>query len=642
MAPQPCQSTSTPQTLAETLHSLTIKNINKRACRQLDSKELTNSHESSTSSKHTVESINNTEHFALPDTPNTTFLEDNAVNEYSFTPNSSQESGVMVFLDDADEKSANDTTRLHFPKQVATFKLNPRKMGSESVPPSVLFPTEHTPVLSWQEFAFNNSKLATREQHHGAQGHSLASSKASAGCFSPTLGTSSSADSIHIDQVNHEQYAFQSDGQTTPDLDTHPFADQHTILEEHFQKTPIRRDPSPLLNAYGLPVAYNEYVYKQVADLPTNYICRGQSQSMLTAHPRYVLTNKTEGRHIDASSYSTWDQSGNIPRQFEYNTNTDKLEPSAGSARSEHGLSSTKSASLWPTGLTDWRDRSQRGGCPTHQFVANQPKAARPFEPMMCLQNPALATADLDISEIKHRLHNGISLNYRGQSHNVNNISRDIPHSENAAVWLTNLPPTITVQELLGAVTSHGPMGRIWSTHINPPKGTSLTPYQQIQPTDLPLSHRTSAAKIIFYQPFEAQRLLALANRRAFILLDRCNGQHYVARATHNRQRTPAQPMPNETSRVLLIAGPKWFVSEEKLHELFSLYFVYQTEEVVVLKEDKGASGAKQRVLEWRFGSMRAQAQAAYRLLTGPGFEDVVSVAWGRDPCEDGRVRMRW
>lgn len=302
--------------------------------------------------------------------------------------------------------------------------------------------------------------------------------------------------------------------------------------------------------------------------------------------------------------------------------------------------------------------------------ITNNRLGARPhnrqFEPMVCVQNPAKANEMLNGSEILHRLRHGISLNYKGQSHNLNNISRDIPHSENTALWLTNLPPAVTVKDLLGAIASCGPIGRVWSLHINPPKKvpTPAPPPSAVAPAaanqrshhlqqgkinndpNLPLSYRTSAAKLIFYQPAEAQRLLALAQRGAFTMSTTTannnndneqqrqhhHHQQYQVHATHNRQRVPAQRTPNPTSRVLLISGPSWYVTEAQLHDLFRHFFVYQTEAVIVLAED-----AARRVLEWRFGSTRAQAQAAFRLLKSPWLANImVHVAWGTDPCETG------
>lgn len=314
--------------------------------------------------------------------------------------------------------------------------------------------------------------------------------------------------------------------------------------------------------------------------------------------------------------------------------------------------------------------------------TTNNHSHKREFEPMVCVQNPAQADEALNGPEILHRVRHGISLNYKGQSHNANNISRDIPHSENAALWLTNLPPGVTVAELLGAIAAAGPVGRVWSLHINPPRevggGAAASGHQDgggssnnkedhrhNPPIILPLSYRTSAAKLIFYKPVEAQRLLALAQRGAFVLPNKDYHHtttdddtteregnnnnppssyypypYYQVRATHNRQRVPAQPATNnDTSRVLLIAGPRALVAEAPLRALFSRYFVYQTEAVVVLTEDEEGD---RRVLEWRFGSARAQAQAAFRLLRGPSFADAdderlrVHVAWGTDPCETG------
>lgn len=271
---------------------------------------------------------------------------------------------------------------------------------------------------------------------------------------------------------------------------------------------------------------------------------------------------------------------------------------------------------------------------------------------------PGSSKRPLTEEEKVSRVELGISPNYQGNPHNPRNLSEDIPDSENCALFLTNLPANCTYAELLRAVATHRP-GRVWSTYINPPRemdpddpligelqaaaqaGNVVT--QGRAPPRIPASYSTSAAKLIFYHPLEAQRLLqAAAGTFQQPPHDGSgpgpgpgSGLHVGGRRVGvkwNRHRTGAQRYDRPTSRALTIGGPATIVSERRLRGLFDQYFEYATEEVVVVAEGEQGGNGAWRVLEWRFASMRAQAHAAYQLLRSlyPG---VVEVRWAVDPC---------
>lgn len=292
---------------------------------------------------------------------------------------------------------------------------------------------------------------------------------------------------------------------------------------------------------------------------------------------------------------------------------------------------------------------------PSHTSVSGNiafSRSHKPFKPMNSILYPEAAKKPLTQEEVASREEKGISRNYQGNPYNPKNRSADIPDAENCALFLTNLPAKCTYQDLLQALAQHR-VGRVWSTYINPPRtaadqhkhdqenlacmgkiaeqttthpdvvGQSTRPLLPA-PTctgRLPLSYSTSAAKVIFYHPLEAQRLMVLAERSEF----RIHGRRIAAK--YNRHKTPAQIYENPTSRVLLISGPASIVRKEYLNTLYAQYFEYQTEEVIVVAEGNNWS-----ILEWRFGSMRAQAHSAYQLLKSlyPG---IVTVKWAVDPC---------
>lgn len=269
--------------------------------------------------------------------------------------------------------------------------------------------------------------------------------------------------------------------------------------------------------------------------------------------------------------------------------------------------------------------------------ISNVRRPHKVFRPMTAVLYPSGAKRELSEDEKALRQRHGISENYQGNPDNPKNQSADIPNEENCALFLTNLPARCNYPELLGAIRLLRP-GRIWSTYINRPLGSgdekNLASQGQ-QPAQLqghfqghgqafankPLSHRTSAAKVIFYHPSEAQRLMHIAEHGGF----KVGGRTIIVK--WNRHRTAAQKYDNPTSRVVIISGPMRLVEQEWLSRLFDQYFEYHTEEVLTVAETDGW-----RALEWRFASMRAQAHSAHQLLRSlyPG---IISVQWALDPC---------
>lgn len=227
-----------------------------------------------------------------------------------------------------------------------------------------------------------------------------------------------------------------------------------------------------------------------------------------------------------------------------------------------------------------------------------------PFRPMNAVLNPDAYKQPLSEDQIAFRVKHGISLNYHGNHENTRNISAKIPDQQNCAVWITNLPSKCTTKDLLQALMHHRP-GRVWATHINAPEEPK---------------HRHAAAKVVFYHPAEAKHLLNLARRPGILIQDR------RISAIYNKQRVAAQEYTYPTSRALEIRGDKAIVNEKFLRSLFENHFKFEDEAVEVLAEFEDT-----RVIEWRFGSMRAQAGSAYKLLER--MYPCVHIRYATDPC---------
>ncbi|ATY66225.1 Nucleotide-alpha-beta plait [Cordyceps militaris] len=199
---------------------------------------------------------------------------------------------------------------------------------------------------------------------------------------------------------------------------------------------------------------------------------------------------------------------------------------------------------------------------------------------------------------------------YHGMHTESNASAEHLSAEQNASLWITNLPPDITHRELLAQIRY---MGRIWCCFINGPDG---------------LAHSTAAAKVVFFQPAAAQRLLAHALEHGLVI------RQHRAKVAQNRIKTGGTtPRGGDDSRVLLITGQDHFVNEKTLTAYFGERFVFQIDEVKTL-----IRGGGRAVVEFRFGSYRCQAQMGKISLEKDrplGFE---KAEFGEDPCEVGET----
>lgn len=347
---------------------------------------------------------------------------------------------------------------------------------------------------------------------------------------------------------------------------------------------------------------------EEIANLNDNH------KSLVTTRPSLSwVANVGDWRSREAAPSSA---SGGIvgQRSFDGPSATNAVVPFSSGGFHGRETSSQASSSHTATALSRYRWRHSNSVC-----------VHKPFRPMQNILYPRAGNEPLSEEQKSRRVQIGISPNYQGNPNNPRNRSAQIPESENCSLFVTNLPSDCTYNELLKAIADHRP-GRVWSVYINPPREESTEMKRLIAEAatrshhmyrPVPASFVNSAAKVIFYHPSEAQRLLALARGRGGFLV-----RNRRAHVKYNRHRTGAQSYGYPTSRVISITGPATIVSEIYLTSLFDQYFQYHTEKIIVLGETE-----ELRCLEWRFGSMRAQAHSAYQLLKThyPGVVDVVS-----------------
>ncbi|TFB05260.1 hypothetical protein CCMA1212_003245 [Trichoderma ghanense] len=241
---------------------------------------------------------------------------------------------------------------------------------------------------------------------------------------------------------------------------------------------------------------------------------------------------------------------------------------------------------------------------PRHQH--QPPQGFLPMQAVM-QQTPAAAftsPSSPDGSSSSSRF----SSRYRGMHADANASAEHLDPEENCALWLTNLPPAVTVHELLGAIRN---VGRVWCTYINYP--------------DFAV-HQTAAAKVVFFTPEAAQQLLAISWTRGLFVSD------YRVKVSHNRIKYGSHAVQGaKVSRCLIITGNADFVNPEELFKYFKGLFIFQLDEIIPL-----IRAGNRAVVEFRFGSYRCQAQMGKMSLEKNRQDGVEKVEFGDDPCEVG------
>ncbi|KAG6023388.1 hypothetical protein E4U19_004423 [Claviceps sp. Clav32 group G5] len=199
------------------------------------------------------------------------------------------------------------------------------------------------------------------------------------------------------------------------------------------------------------------------------------------------------------------------------------------------------------------------------------------------------------------------SPHYHGM-HTENNASMEhLAPDQNCALWLTNLPPDIRVRELLSTIRN---VGRVYATFINDADGHL---------------HATAAAKLVFFTPEAAQKLLAQCLVTPLVI------RGYLVKIALNRIKYAKNSMDNGESRVLIITGQADFVNTSTLTAFFQARFQFQIDDAANLMIHKGRA-----VVEYKFGSYRCQAQMGMKSLLLDQPAGLEMVEYGADPCEVG------
>ncbi|KXH62235.1 hypothetical protein CNYM01_06959 [Colletotrichum nymphaeae SA-01] len=207
--------------------------------------------------------------------------------------------------------------------------------------------------------------------------------------------------------------------------------------------------------------------------------------------------------------------------------------------------------------------------------------------------------------------------NYAGDPTNLRNQSAPVKDEENTALFITGLPANCTHTMLLKAVACCAPVGKVYATVINAPDPAAGKLY--------------AAAKMVFFNRSGAENCFRAIKERRLIVGGR------RPRVVWNRIKSAGQP-DTSNSRVVLIRGPSELVRRDELERWFSKKFSYQTEDVLVREVPQ----AGVTVLEWRFGSFRAQAEAATMFMSENKLDGTkLEWRWGLDPCARSQLQAQ-
>lgn len=209
------------------------------------------------------------------------------------------------------------------------------------------------------------------------------------------------------------------------------------------------------------------------------------------------------------------------------------------------------------------------------------------------------------------RAYTGMAKNYRGDPGNIFHHSFHwLPDEQNCSFWIVFLPSNVTENQLPGAIRN---CGNIYAAHINKEEAGTCWHHAAAKVVFLTQEGATN-----FSEQYMADQSLIVGGKRA--------------RITRNRTKTPEQTgLDEDVSRCVRVRGTPNIVNARYLMWCFEQCFHFEIDEIIT-----HSSSEYLRDIEIRFGSFRAQAQFAVKVLTTEKpFIDTPNlfVAWELDPC---------
>jgi hypothetical protein len=177
----------------------------------------------------------------------------------------------------------------------------------------------------------------------------------------------------------------------------------------------------------------------------------------------------------------------------------------------------------------------------------------------------------------------------------------NLPAHKNCAIYIMGIPAKAGYADVLDSIRG----GKIYACLMDPPNA----------------EHLTSAAKLVFFTRASAELFMQRHYRVGIYVL----GQR--VKAIWNRIRYDAHDKPHQ-SRVVRISGPASWMDFEFFEKFFKARLEFQEES----RSEIPCSHEGHALYEWRFASLRAQAELAYIAIVRE-LSDIFKVEYGPDPC---------
>ncbi|KAI1300346.1 hypothetical protein F5Y03DRAFT_397293 [Xylaria venustula] len=200
---------------------------------------------------------------------------------------------------------------------------------------------------------------------------------------------------------------------------------------------------------------------------------------------------------------------------------------------------------------------------------------------------------------------------YQGNTSLPRNICAPIPDELNCRLWITGLPASCTVHQLLEAIRGIGP---VFACHITKPSISG------------PKVWKTAAASLTFFTADAANRFLQLNDLQPFTV------SGHRTRIVRHRIRTESVNV-NGRSRVLRIVGDPEIVHPGYLNRVFSEEWMirFDTDYIQFAADGEG----KANEIIWAFGSFRAQAHIICASINKCFIGRAMAI-YVADPCVQG------
>ncbi|CZR62310.1 uncharacterized protein PAC_12207 [Phialocephala subalpina] len=328
------------------------------------------------------------------------------------------------------------------------------------------------------------------------------------------------------------------------------------------------------------------------------HAAHSSSSDALGGGPSATLKLAGNGVHQDTASYPPQKYSNALSSWRATDSQLSNTNPATSSMRPS-GLATSPSMSILPTlkpptGLSA-SIRPSRSTTMLDRTTERDRSRFRPSRKWLAAHGLASGSTS--------------ATNYQGDPKSKSALAteRGLPDKANCALWLTGLPGDITYPTIFDWL-EYRSAGGVWALHINPPKDF----------------HLGSAARLIFFEQENAQRLYDATQDPHSLFLDNCKVNVEFNREG-NRRRDDVE------TRVLEIEGPTEKMSWSFWKSYFDKGIIYDLDRWFSLP----CSFEEKAKIEIRFARVDGQAQKAIqKIQKDKDMDHIVQAYYKVDPCE--------